>query len=147
MLGDFDGKEKGYPISLYLDAGSHKYVDEFGTSNFIGVTHDNRYVTPDSHSILPSITNLSLQVIAEDIGMKVEKRPVPITEMPSFAEIGACGTAAVITPVYSITYGENVYTFGKENEAGKNLTNFFKTIQGIQYGEIEDRHGWMVGVR
>jgi branched-chain amino acid aminotransferase len=144
MLGDFDGKEKGYPISLYLDSASHRFVDEFGTSNFFGITKDGKYVTPGSSSVLPSVTNKSLQQIARDFGMKVEKRDIPIAELSEFAEIGACGTAAVITPVYSVTWGNQVFTFGEENRAGENLTRFFKEIQGIQYGEIADRHKWML---
>jgi len=147
MIGDFEGKAKGYPISLYLDSATHSFVDEFGTSNFLAITKDNRYVTPDSTSILGSITNDSLQMIAKDFGMKVEKRHIPVKELPEFAEIGACGTAAVLTPVYSITHGEKVYTFGKENEAGATLSRLYKQMQGIQYGEIEDTHGWMRKVR
>ncbi len=146
MLGDLEGKEKGYPICLYFDSATHSFVDEFGTSNFFGITKDNRYVTPDSTSILPSITNSSLQQIAKDFGMKVERRHIPISELPDLREVGACGTAAVITPVYSITHGSKVYTFGSEHEAGATLTKLFKQIQGIQYGEIEDSHGWMVKV-
>jgi branched-chain amino acid aminotransferase len=143
MMGDFSGKAAGYPISLYLDSSSHKYIDEFGTSNFFGITKDNRYVTPASSSILPSITNKSLQVIAADMGMNVECRPILFDEIANFAEIGACGTAAVITPVYSVTRGEKTYTFGSEKQAGVVLTKLFKAIQGIQYGEIEDRHNWL----
>jgi len=147
MLGDFEGKDKGYPICLYLDSATRCMVDEFGTSNFLAISKDNKYVTPDSTSILGSITNDSLQIIARDFGMKVEKRPIPITELAEFAEVGACGTAAVLTPVYSITHGDKVYTFGKECEAGQTLTKLFKQMQGIQYGEIEDKHGWMMKLR
>jgi branched-chain amino acid aminotransferase len=146
MKGDFDGKAKGYPICLYLDSATHSYIDEFGTSNFLGITKDNKYITPASYSILPSITNMSLQVIAQDFGMKVERRPIPVTELADFVEVGACGTAAVITPVYSILHGSKLYTFGRDDQAGETLTRFFKEIQGIQYGEVEDRHGWMLRV-
>ena len=146
MLGDIDGKKKGYPICLYLDSGTHSFIDEFGTSNFLGITADNKYVTPDSTSVLPSITNSSLQQIAADFGMKVEKRRINVSELSSFTEVGACGTAAVITPVYSISYGDRIFTYGSEREAGATLTKFFKEIQGIQYGETEDPHGWMVEV-
>lgn len=146
MLGDLEGKKKGFPICLYLDAAEHKYIDEFGTSNFIGITSDNRYVTPASSSILPSITNSSLQQLARDFGLKVEQRPIPITELATFCEVGACGTAAVITPVYSITHGEKVFTFGNEKDAGATLTRLFRELQDIQYGEIEDRHSWMLKV-
>jgi branched-chain amino acid aminotransferase len=135
MMGDLDGKEKGYPICLYLDSATHRYIDEFGA-----------YVTPDSPSVLPSVTNMSLQKIAKDFGLAVEKRKVQVTELAQFAEVGACGTAVVITPVYAIQHGEKTYTFGKENEAGPTLTKLYNEITGIQYGEIDDRHNWMFRV-
>ena len=146
MMGDLDGKKKGYPICLYLDSGSHLYIDEFGTSNFLAITKSGAYATPASPSILGSVTNKSLQVIAQDFGLAVEKRKIRVSELAEFVEVGACGTAVVITPVYSILHGERLYTFGKENQAGPTLTKFYNEIMGIQYGEIPDRHGWMYRV-
>jgi branched-chain amino acid aminotransferase len=99
-----------------------------------------------SSSILPSITNSSLQVLAKDFGFTVEQRPIAITELAEFSEIGACGTAAVITPIYSVTHNDTIYSFGDEHSAGKTLTSLYAELQGIQYGEIEDRHHWMVPV-
>jgi branched-chain amino acid aminotransferase len=146
LRGDKEGKKKGYSVSLYLDSTTHTCVDEFGTSNFIGITKTGKYVTPASSSILGSITNRSLQVLAADAGLVVERRAIKLTELPDFAEVGACGTAAVITPVYSVTHGGTTYTFGSEKEAGPVLTKLYKELQGIQYGEIKDRHAWMVKV-
>lgn len=146
MMGDLEGKEMGYPICLYLDSAKHTYIDEFGTSNFLAITRDGGYVTPASASILPSVTNKSIQQIAEDFGMKVERRKIPVTELADLAEVGACGTAVVITPVFSIQHGKRLYTFGKEDEAGPTLTKLYNEIQKIQYGETADRHGWMHAV-
>jgi len=146
MLGDLEGKQAGYSICLYLDSATQSLIDEFGTSNFIAITKDGRYVTPESTSILGSITNKSLQVLAADFGLTVERRAIPVEELEQFAEVGACGTAAVITPVYSITRGAKVYTISSEKEAGPMLTKLYKELQGIQYGEIPDRHKWMVKV-
>jgi branched-chain amino acid aminotransferase len=144
LLGDMEGKKKGYPICLYLDSASHRFIDEFGTSNFIGITADNGFVTPDSSSILPSITNKSLQQLARDAGMKVECRRVPARDLSRFVEVGACGTAAVITPVSSVTWRGKVFTFGKPHVAGDVLTGLYRKIQAIQYGDCADRHGWML---
>lgn len=146
MRGDLAGKEKGYPVCLYLDSVEHKYIDEFGTSNFCGITKAGAYVTPDSRSILPSITNKSLLVLAQDMGLAAERRRVAVTELRDFAEVGACGTAVVITPVYSLLHGETLYTFGREDQAGPVLTKLYNEIRGIQDGDIADRHGWMVAV-
>ena len=90
--------QEGYASEFYLDSKEKKYVDECGAANFFGIK-DNTYITPESTSILPSITNKSLMQIAEDLGMKVERRPVPEEELASFEEAGACGTAAVISPI------------------------------------------------
>jgi branched-chain amino acid aminotransferase len=146
MMGDLEGKAKGFPVCLYLDSTERKYIDEFGTSNFIAITGDGKYVTPESMSILPSIPNKSLQVLAADFGMKIERRRVPVTELSSFAEVGACGTAVVITPVSSILYGETEFAFGSPDKAGETLLRLYTELQGIQYGDIPDRHNWVVKV-
>ncbi len=146
LVGDIEVKQKGYPVSLYLDAATHSLIDEFGTSNFIGITRDGRYVTPKSPSILESVTNDSLRTIARDLGLKVEHRPVRWDEIEEFAEIGACGTAAVITPISSITRGDRTLRFGSEDKPGKTLQRLYDEIQGIQYGTIADRYGWMMPV-
>lgn len=144
LMGDKEGKKKGYPISLYLDSAEHKYIDEFGTSNFIGITADKKYVTPNSRSVLPSITNKSLMQLAEDLGLTVERRQIAVEELANFVEVGSCGTAAVITPVASIVYGDKKFSFGDPKVAGATLTALYKELQGIQYGDIDDRHEWMV---
>jgi len=139
-------KHVGYPVELYLDAKEHRYVEEFATSNLIGITQDGRYVTPNSHSILPSVTNSTLRQLAADMGMKVEIRPVPFEELSSFAEIGACGTAVVVTPVCEIVRGDTVIKVGSPTGCGPVLQKLYEMVQGIQYGELPDAHGWCVEV-
>jgi branched-chain amino acid aminotransferase len=146
LVGDMEVKQKGFPVSLYLDSGTHSLIDEFGTSNFIGITRDGRYVTPKSASILESVTNDSLRRIAADMGLKVEHRPVRWDEIKNFVEIGACGTAAVITPISSITRGTETLRFGSPETPGPTLQKLYDEIQGIQYGKIADRYGWMMPV-
>lgn len=137
-------KHNGFPVELYLDAKEHKYVEEFATSNFIGIKPDGTYVTPDSHSVLPSVTNNTLKQIAVDLGMGVETRPVPFEELESFAEIGACGTAVVVTPVSEITRGEKTIKLPTGDACGPILEKLYHTVQGIQYGELPDSHNWCV---
>ena len=129
--------EKGYASEFYLDAKEKKYVDECGAANFFGIKN-NTYVTPKSTSILPSITNKSLMQIAEDLGMKVERRPIAEDELDSFEEAGACGTAAVISPISHLDDLETgkVYNFG--DKPGPWSTKLYETLRGIQYGTIED---------
>ena len=130
--------EKGYASEFYLDAKEKKYVDECGAANFFGIKN-NTYVTPKSTSILPSITNKSLTQIAEDLGMKVERRPIAEDELDSFEEAGACGTAAVISPISHLDDLETgkVYNFG--DKPGPWSTKLYETLRGILYGRIEDK--------
>jgi branched-chain amino acid aminotransferase len=133
---------KGYPIVLFLDAKEHRYVEEFGTSNFIAITADQHYVTASSSSILLSIINMSLQQLAADMGMPVEVRPIELSEVSSFAEVGACGTAVVLTPICKIVSDDETIEIGSPDACGPTLQKLYDMVQQIQYGETEDRHGW-----
>ncbi len=145
LRGSMFGHEKNYPIVLYLDPKEKKYIDEFSTSNFIGIKGDT-YISPDSITILPSITNKSLAVIAGDMGMKVDKRKVDIEEVESFDEVGAVGTAAVITPIASIKYRDREFTFCSNENAGPVSTKLYERLTKIQTGEYEDRYSWLMEI-
>ena len=136
--------EKGYSSVLYLDSKEKKYIDECGPANFFGIKN-NTYITPESNSILPSITNRSLMILADEIGMKVERRPVPVEELATFEEAGACGTAAVISPVSRIDdLDENKsYVFSKDGEPGPVSMKLYNKLRAIQYGDEKDKYGWV----
>ena len=138
-----DAHEKGFATAMYLDAKEKKYIDECGPANFFGIKN-NTYVTPKSESILNSITNRSLQTLAESFGMKVEVRPVPLEELADFEEAGACGTAAVITPIHRIVdpVKDLTYTFGNADNPGPVTSRLYETLVGIQTGDLEDPYGW-----
>lgn len=133
----------GYSAVLYLDAKEKKYIDECGPANFFGI-RDNTYITPESTSILPSITNKSLMQLAQDMGMKVEKRRIPVEELATFEEAGACGTAAVISPIERIDDldGNASYHFSENGEAGPVCTKLYHKLRAIQYGDEPDVHQW-----
>ncbi|MCF0176791.1 MAG: branched-chain amino acid aminotransferase [Bacteroidales bacterium] len=139
--------EQGYRELLFLDPATKTRIDEFGSSNFLAIK-GNTYVTPLSDSVLPSITNKSLQAVAADLGMTVEKRVVPVEELAEFEEVNACGTAVVITPIRSIDdkpalAGSEVtrtYTYGEK--VGKTSEKLYNMIRGIQDGREQDIHGW-----
>ena len=139
--------EMGYSNIFYLDAKEKKYIDECGAANFFGIKN-NTYVTPESASILPSITNKSLMVLAEDLGMKVECRHIPVEELSTFEEAGACGTAAVISPIERIDdYDMKIsYMFAKDGKPGPVCDKLYHKLRGIQYGDEPDTHGWVTVV-
>ena len=132
-----------YACEFYLDAKEKKYVDEAGAANFFAIK-DGVYITPKSTSILPSITNKSLMQLAEDMGIKVERRPIAVEELAECQEAGACGTAAVISPIERIDDPEagKSYEFGKK--PGPISTKLYEHLRAIQLGEAEDVHNWNV---
>lgn len=142
ILSSEHAHDKGFSNVLYLDAAEHKYIEECGAANFFGIK-EGKYITPKSPSILPSITNMSLRQIASDMGFVVEERPVLLEELASFEECGACGTAAVISPIGKIfdMQTNKVYEYGEE--VGKVCMELYTHLQDIQYGRAEDKHGWI----
>ena len=135
-------KKDGFASILFLDAKENKQIDEAGPANFFGIKN-NTYITPKSPTILPSITNKSLEQIAIDLGLKVERRPVPIEELETFDEAGACGTAAIISPIGKIVDQKTakVYEYTKD-VAGPISTKLYETLRGIQEGVLPDTHNW-----
>ena len=140
--------EQGYKAVLYLDPATKTHIDEFNSSNFFAIK-GNKYITPKSDSILPSITNMSLEIVADHLGMEVERRPVPVEELSTFDEVGECGTAVVITPVHKLvdkpfleSEEETVYTYGN-GQCGPKSLELYNFITGLQKGEIEDPFGWI----
>lgn len=137
-------KKEGFSAVLFLEAKEKKFIDEAGPANFFGIQGD-RYITPKSASILPSITNKSLMQLAEDLGLKVERREVAVEELAQFDEAGACGTAAIISPIGKIVDRETgqTYEFCKDGKAGPVSKKLYTKLQAIQYGEDEDIHNWV----
>ena len=137
-------RNKDCKRSLYLDPKEKKYIDECGPANFFGI-RGNSYITPMSHSILPSITNKSLMQLAEDMGLTVERRPVPLEELSTFDEAAECGTAAVIAPVSQVDdLDENKsYIISKDGKPGAVCEKLYHKLRGIQYGDEPDPYGWV----
>ncbi|MBM3317715.1 MAG: branched-chain amino acid aminotransferase [Candidatus Eisenbacteria bacterium] len=142
MRATVKAKQAGYGEALYLDAREHRYIDELGAANFFGITRRNVYVTPKSPSILRSITNLSLREMAPDVGYGVEERPMPLAELRELVEAGACGTAAVITPIESITHGGEEIVYLADGKPGPHCTKLYQALTAIQFGDAPDRFGW-----
>lgn len=144
LLANKKAHDLGYSSEFYLDAKEKKYIDECGAANFFGIK-DNTYITPQSTSVLPSITNKSLIQLAESFGMKVERRLVAEEELPTFEEAGACGTAAVISPIERIDDLENgkSYVIAKDGKPGPVCTKLYNKLRAIQYGDEPDLYGWI----
>lgn len=135
--------ELGYSAVLYLDPREKKYIDECGPANFFAIK-DGKYITPESESILPSITNDSLKQLARDMGIEVECRHILLEELDDITEAAACGTAAVASPIAEIDDLDTgkKYVVSTNGEAGPITTALYNKLRAIQLGEEEDVHGW-----
>ncbi|MCW0928791.1 branched-chain amino acid aminotransferase [Streptococcus anginosus] len=139
--------ERKFSDVIYLDPATHTKIEEVGSANFFGITKDNEFVTPYSPSILPSITKYSLLYLAEHrLGLKAIEGDVPIDDLDRFAEAGACGTAAVISPIGGIQHGDDFHVFYSETEVGPVTRKLYNELTGIQFGDVEAPEGWIVKV-
>lgn len=147
MLPHELARQAGFADCIYLDPATHTKIEEVGSANFFGITKEGTFVTPKSSSILPSITKYSLLYLAEHVlGLKVEERDVYLDELDQFVEAGACGTAAVITPIGGIEVDGKMIRFGEEGEVGPITKKLYDLLTGIQFGDIEAPEGWILEI-
>ncbi|TFZ32748.1 branched chain amino acid aminotransferase, partial [Pseudomonas syringae] len=108
---------------------------------------NNEFVTPKSPSVLPGITRLSLIELAQTrLGLTVIEGDVFIDKNDQFVEAGACGTAAVISPIGGIEYDGKMHVFYSETEVGPVTQRLYNELTGVQAGDIEGPAGWIVKV-
>ncbi|KAK4705350.1 branched-chain amino acid aminotransferase, partial [Phenoliferia sp. Uapishka_3] len=148
-------KKAGFAITLHLDSKTRTNIDEFSTSNFLAIakssdpTQKKKLVVPTSESILKSVTTKAIIDIAESFGWEIERRVIPFKQVVDgeFEEVCACGTAAAITPIRSITYHDSSETtkkilIGDGVNAGKGFLSILQKLTGIQSGTEKDTFGW-----
>lgn len=142
-------KNEGFGITLHLDSKTRTVIDEFSTAGFVGIKQDGDQFTlavPDSKSVIASVTSDSVCHLATSFGWKVEKRPIPYEELPTFTEVAAAGTAAALVPVKSITMRskKDRFTYQDERkEPGPAVTKLLTTLKAIQQGKTKDEFGWL----
>ncbi|PIE04750.1 MAG: branched chain amino acid aminotransferase [Spirochaetales bacterium] len=139
--------DNGYMESIFLDAKTGKNVEEGSSCNFFAVFPGNILVTPALHdTILPGITRESVITLARDRGLKVEEADLPIEKVINEAEeCFVTGTAAGITPLGSVTHQGRERKLSSMND-NSTAVSLLKELKGIQYGALEDKHGWMYTV-
>lgn len=141
-------KGRGFTDCLYLDPQSHAKIDESGAANFFAITKDQKFVTPKSPSILPSITKRSLLELARDyLHLKVEETDIFIDKLDHLEEAATCGTAAIITPIGCLEYQGKTHCFGNPLVVGPITEKLYKLLIGIQFGDIVAPEGWILSVK
>ncbi len=133
-----DAKKSGFAEAIYLDPKEHRYIEEIGAANFLAFKGET-LITPDSHSVLPSITRRSLLQIAKEIySWPVEERLIDKAELDEIDAAAACGTAAVITWIRQIADGNKTWSFPFDER----WQQLYDSLVGIQTAAIEDTFGW-----
>jgi branched-chain amino acid aminotransferase len=151
LLAGNKAHEAGYTQVLWLDGVEQKYVEEVGAMNIFFVIDDELITPMLSGSILPGITRDSVLALGRSWGITVSERKISIDEVINahtsghLKEIFGSGTAAVISPVGELKYGDTVITVG-DGQVGPLAHKFFDAIQDIQYGKIEGPQGWVEAV-
>jgi branched-chain amino acid aminotransferase len=147
LMPGSQAKKNHFADCIYLDPLTHSRIEEVGSANFFAITHQNEFVTPKSPSVLPGITRLSLIELAQNrLGLKVIEGDVFIDRLSDFKEAGACGTAAVITPIGGIEYKGKLHVFYSEQDVSPTIRRLYDELTGIQSGDLEAPEGWIVKV-
>ena len=147
LLPGAEAHKRAFSDAIYLDPITHTKIEEVGAANFFGITKDDQFITPESPSILPSITKYSLLYLAEKrLGLKVVQGDVYVDQLDQFKEAGACGTAAVISPIGGIQNGDDFHVFYSETEVGPVTKKLYEELVGIQFGDVESPENWIVKV-
>ncbi|KAA8969312.1 branched-chain amino acid aminotransferase [Mycobacterium sp.] len=152
LVAQAQAADNGCEQVVWLDAVERRYIEEMGGMNIFfvfGSGGSAKLVTPElSGSLLPGITRDSLLQLATDAGFVIEERKIDIDEWQKktaageITEVFACGTAAVITPVAHVKYGESEFTIA-DGQPGEVTMALRDTLTGIQRGTFADTHGWM----
>jgi branched-chain amino acid aminotransferase len=150
LAGQLEGIEHGCDQAVFLDSSTHTYIEELGGMNLFFVTGDNRLVTPElTGTILEGVTRSSILELAKELGLDPEERRIEIEEWKdgvrdgSITEVFACGTAAVVTPVGELRWDGGSAPSTAGTEGGEVTRAIRSRLLDLQYGRVEDTHGWL----
>ncbi|HEY5821544.1 MAG TPA: branched-chain amino acid aminotransferase [Propionibacteriaceae bacterium] len=149
LIAQQEASAKGCDQVMFADAAEHAWLEELGGMNVYLVTADGELITPELNgSILEGVTRDSILTLASEFGLTPVERRVGVAELLEgvgsghVAELFACGTAAVITPIGSLRNDQGTFTVGG-GETGETTAALRKNLLDIQYGRAADTHGWL----
>ncbi|MCA9673060.1 MAG: branched-chain amino acid aminotransferase [Myxococcales bacterium] len=148
LLGQVQAKAAGFTQVLWLDASERRYVEEVGTMNIFFKIDGEVITAPLRGSILPGVTRRSTIQLLKDWDVPVSERRLAIDEIVDAArnerleEVFGTGTAAVISPVGHFNYKGETFAVG-DGLTGKLSQRLFDHLTALQYGKVEDPHGWV----
>ncbi len=150
LAGQMEGAEHGCDQAVFLDSSTQTYIEELGGMNLFLVYRDGRIVTPElTGSILEGVTRSSILELAKEMGLEPEERKIPIQEWKDaatsgeLAEVFACGTAAVITPVGELKWEGGSVDHRRVGHEDTVALGLRQRLLDIQYGRTPDTRGWL----
>lgn len=147
LKGQEEAAEQGYIQTLWLDGVERKYIEEVGAMNVFFKIGDEVITPALRGSILGGITRMSCCELLKSMGYKVSERLLSIDEVckaydeGKLVEAWGTGTAAVISPIGELKYGDKVMVINN-GEIGETSQKLYDTLTGIQWGKVEDKMGW-----
>ena len=148
LIGQDEAHKQNYSQVLWLDGVERKYIEEVGAMNIFFVI-DGEVVTPALQgSILSGITRKSSIELCKKWGLKVSEKRITIQEIADAYDAGklnevfGTGTAAVISPVGHLKWGDKVMLIN-DNKIGPISQRLYDTMTGMQYGKLPDEMGWI----
>jgi branched-chain amino acid aminotransferase len=151
LLAGEEARLAGYSQVLWLDGMERRYPEEVGAMNICFVLDGELVTPPLLGTVLPGITRESVLTLARSWGISCVERRVGMDEIVEankqgrLTEVFGCGTAAVISPVGTLKYGDQVITIA-DGEVGPVASRLYKALTDIQYGRAADPFGWMESV-
>jgi len=149
LLPQQQAAEHGCDQVMFADAAEHRWLEELGGMNVYLITTDNELITPElTGSILEGVTRDSILTLASEFGLTPVERRIEIAELldgigsGKVAELFACGTAAVATPIGTLHDEEGSHPVGS-GESGETTLAIRQRLLDIQYGRADDKYGWL----
>jgi branched-chain amino acid aminotransferase len=149
LIAQQEAASQGCEQVMFADAAEHFWLEELGGMNVYLITTDNELITPElTGSILEGVTRDSILTLAAEFGLTPVERRIAITELldgvksGEVAELFACGTAAVITPIGTLKNQDGSHQVGS-GESGETTLALRQQLLDIQYGHTPDTHGWL----
>ncbi|MDP5228581.1 MULTISPECIES: branched-chain amino acid aminotransferase [Arthrobacter] len=149
LIAQMEAEANGCKQVLFLDPFNDNAVEELGGMNVFFVFKDGSLATPAlSGTILEGVTRSSIITVAREMGREVTERKITLDEWRDgvasgeIAEVFACGTAAVITPI-GLLKDETEHIGSEDAKAGEVTMAIRERLLGIQTGAVEDTHGWL----
>jgi branched-chain amino acid aminotransferase len=145
LRAGLEAEQRGFSQVLWLDGINRKYIEEVGSMNVFFKFGDEIATPKLQGSILPGITRDSCLRILRDWGYNVNEREIDVAELANCSEAWGSGTAAVISPIGKIVYGETRYNINGGN-IGTLTQKLYDYLTGIQWGRVKDPYGWTVSI-